>query len=228
MNKYIPLLLLLIGVILALVFGLQDYLSFDFLKKNQEKILSFIKENLAFSVLLYTGLYVIVVALSIPGATFMTLIGGLFFGQYLGTLLVVTAATLGATILFLSIKFASEKWINKKSQNWIQKMKEGFQKNAHYYLLTLRLIPLFPFVAVNLVAAILQIRLRTFIVGTFLGIIPGSFIYVSLGSGLSDILQKETIGINFILEPKMIFGLCGLGILSLLPVLYNYIKQKNH
>ncbi|MDP3531692.1 MAG: VTT domain-containing protein [Alphaproteobacteria bacterium] len=226
MKKYLPLVLIVVLAIIAWFSGLRDYFSFAVLKENQQTLELYVLNNKIMAILIYVGLYILVVALSIPGATFMTLVGGFFFNQILGTFLVVSAATIGATILFLGTKLASRDLIKEKAGPWVQKMQKGFKENATYYLLTLRLIPIFPFVAINLVAAILQIPLRTFILGTFFGIMPGSFVYVSIGVGLHDVLQKEEFSVNLLLEPKILLAFIGLGILVLLPVLYKYYKKK--
>lgn len=172
------------------------------------------------------GVYIALVGLSIPGATFMTLTGGFLFGQLVGTGLVVVSATIGATILFISTKMASEDFLSRKAGPWVDKMKAGFQEDAFYYLLTLRLIPIFPFVAINLVAAVFQISLQTFIVGTFIGIIPGSFVYVSIGNALKDVILTSNLTPKIILEPKAMIALVGLGILSLLPILYQRFSNR--
>ena len=133
----------------AWIFDLHHYFSFETFKAHQKYLDLFITQNLFLSVVIYSAIYVTVVGLSIPGATFMTLVGGFLLGQWVGTLCVVVSATFGATLLFLSVKMASSDLLSKKTGPFAKKMQEGFQENAFYYLLTLRLIPLFPFVAVN-------------------------------------------------------------------------------
>jgi len=210
----------------AWIFDLHHYFSFETFKAHQKYLDLFITQNLFLSVVIYSAIYVTVVGLSIPGATFMTLVGGFLLGQWVGTLCVVVSATLGATLLFLSVKMASSDLLSKKTGPFAKKMQEGFQENAFYYLLTLRLIPLFPFVAVNLAAALFQIPLGTFFFGTLFGIIPGSFVYVSMGVALREVIQKPDISPNIILDPKILVAFIGLGILSLLPVLYKRLKKK--
>lgn len=207
----------------AWFFNLHHYLNFEMLKKHQKILDLFTKEHQLISVLTYFGLYILVVSFSIPGAAFMTVSGGFLFGQIIGTSTTVVAATIGASLLFLSTKIASQD-IEKK---WVQKMQEGFQKNAFSYLLTLRLIPIFPFVAINLAAALLQIPFRTFFFGTLFGIIPGSFVYISLGVALREVIQKPNFAPDLILDPKILLAFIGLGLLSLLPVFYKKF-QKNH
>lgn len=225
-KKYFPLLLIIFISLTLWVTGLHHYLNFDSLRIYQQDLQTFVMNHLILALLIYSLLYITIVGLSLPVATFMTLLGGFLFGQVLGTIVVVISATLGATILFLAMRSASESYIQEKAGPWLQKMKKGFQENALYYLWTLRLIPLFPFVAVNLAAAVLQIPLRTFFWGTLIGIIPGSFVYVSIGNGLKDVIQEPDFSPKIILQPHILIGFIGLGILSLLPVLYKKYHQK--
>jgi uncharacterized membrane protein YdjX (TVP38/TMEM64 family) len=152
--------------------------------------------------------------------------GGLLFGQWVGTMLVITAATTGATILFVGLQLATREWLKKKSGQWIKKMQHGFKKNATYYLLTLRLIPLFPFFAVNIVAAFFKISVSLFFWTTLIGIIPASFVYVSMGVSLHKIMQTSHITPTIIMQPEILLSLSGLGILTLLPVWYKAVYGK--
>lgn len=157
----------------------------------------------------------------------MTITGGLLFGQWIGTLASVVSATIGASILFLSARMASSDLLAKKSGSWINKMKDGFKENAFTYLLTLRLIPIFPFAVINVAAAIFQISLRTFFFATLIGIIPGSFVYTSMGVALREVIAQPDFSSGLILNPKVLFALAGLGLLALLPVLYKKFKKRS-
>lgn len=219
-KAYIPILLIIVISIIIFAAGLHNYLSFDTLRTYHLDLQNFVMDHLILALLGYCLFYITIVGLSLPVATFMTLLGGFLFGQVLGTVAVVISATLGATILFLAMRSASESYVREKEGPRLQKMREGFQENAFYYLCTLRLIPLFPFVAVNLAAAVFQIPLRTFFGATLIGIIPGSFVYVSIGNGLKDVIQEPNFSPKIILEPHILVGFIGLGILSLLPIFY--------
>lgn len=225
-KQYLPLLLIGGASFAVWATGLHHYLNFDTLRAYHQDLQHFVAQYLVLSVLIYSIVYIAVVGLSLPVATFMTLLGGFLFGQILGTVTVVISATLGATILFLAMRSASEPYVREQARPWLQKMQKGLQENAFYYLMTLRLIPLFPFVAVNLAAAFFQIPLRTFFWGTLIGIIPGSFVYVSIGNGFKVAIQEPNFSPNIILEPHILIGFIGLGILSLLPVLYKHYHRK--
>ncbi len=220
---YLPLLLLIGLSLSAWYLGIYHYFSFDILSQQQKAIELFTIKHYVPSVLIYGFTYILVVSLSIPAATFMTITGGFLFGQFIGTCTAIISATIGATLLFMAAKMASQAILSQKAESWIHKMQAGFQENAGVYLLTLRLIPIFPFIAVNLVAALLQVPLRTFFFGTLFGIAPGSFVYVSIGVALHKVIQQPDF--NTMLDPKIIIALAGLGILSILPVLYKHLKH---
>ncbi len=226
LKRYLPLLIIVTISLMAWALGVHHYFSFKMLKLHHEELETYINLYPFISFAIYMGVYITLVGLSIPGATFMTLAGGFLFGQLMGMGLVVISATIGATILFMSTKLASEGFLLRKAGPWIEKMKTGFQEDAFYYLLTLRLIPIFPFVAINLVAAVFQIPLRTFIIGTFIGIIPGSFVYVSIGNALKEAILTPNLTPTIVLEPKFMMALVGLGILSLLPVVYKRFHNR--
>lgn len=220
-------LIIVILSIAVLAFDFHHYFNVETFKTHQKSLYGFILHNLFLSIIIYVVTYVSVVVLSIPGATFMTLVGGFLFGQWMGTCMVVFSATLGASLLFLSAKMASADLLSKKVGSLSKKMQDGFLENAFSYLLTLRLIPLFPFFAVNLAAALFQIPFRTFFIGTFLGIVPGTFVYVSMGVALREVIQKPSFSLKVILEPKILLAFIGLGVLSLLPVFYKKLKKDD-
>ena len=223
--------ILLLGLILILAcflyFRLYEYLSFESLRANRQQLLQWTNDHYLFAVCIYIFLYAIAVAASIPGAVFFTLAGGFLFGIWLGTLYVVFSATLGATILFLAIKLALADWVKHKAGKRVQQMQVGLQENAFYYLLILRLIPLFPFWLVNVVPALLDIPLTTFISATLIGIIPGSFIYTYVGYGLGTVFDaNQEPHLNIIFQPNIFLPLLGLAILSILPVVYKHYKRR--
>lgn len=226
MQKYLPLLLIICFSLLAWFLGLKDYFNLETLRLYHGGLSLYIKEHLTLSLLIYSLAYILIVTLSIPVAAFMTILGGFLFGQFLGTCVVVISATLGAVLIFISAKRASKDLLTQKAGKFAQKMHRGFNENAFSYLLTLRLIPLFPFVAVNLAAALFQIPLRTFFTATFMGIIPGSFVYVALGVALQTVIDKPDLSLKLALDPKILLALGGLGLLSLLPIVYKKFKGR--
>lgn len=225
--KYVPIILIIILSVLAAMFGLQQYFSVNHLKEHREIIEHFIVQHEVYALLIFGLIYITITGASIPGATFLTMVGGFLFGQIIGTLVVVICATLGASIIFLSTSLATSEFLKQKSRPWLTKMQQGFKNNSISYLLTLRLIPLFPFVAVNLVCAFLKVPFRTFFFTTLIGIIPGSFVYVSLGVAMREVINQPEFTPIVILNPKILIALCGLGIITLLPVVYKRLHRSD-
>ena len=227
--KFLPLLAITAIAIIIWLSGVYRYVSLDTLRQNQEFLTEFTQAHLWFSALVYSAAYFAIVSLSIPVATIMTLIGGFLFGQWVGSVCVVLSASFGGCVIFLSTKFASKitnKSSKKEAGKWVKKMQIGFAENAFSYMLTLRLIPIFPFVIVNVVAGILQIPLRIFFFGTFFGIIPGSFIYVSVGVAMRKLLNQPEFSPSNLLAPHVILSLTGLGLLALLPIAYKKYSKR--
>ncbi len=225
-KNWLILIILLLGCIAFFYFDLATYFTFDSLKQHRQLLLAWTKTHYLLTVITFMLIYIIAVAISIPGATFLTLVGGFLFGIFWGTMYVVISATLGSFCIFLAVRMALESWIEKKAARWVNKMRRGFQENAVQYLLVLRFVPLFPFWVVNIVPALLGVRPAVFFVTTLIGIIPGSFIYVLLGSGLGHVFdQNQTPNLKIIFEPSILIPLIALGLLSILPTFYKYHKK---
>lgn len=226
-KKWTPLILLLSLAFIFFYFHLHQFLTFKALKQYHTVIQQWTQSHYFFAVLSYMLIYILVIAISIPGATFLTVLGGFLFG-IVATLYVVISATLGAVLLFLAIHTAIGDWLIQKATGWIYKMEKGFRENAFNYLLVLRLIPLFPFWLINIVPALLNVPLRTFTIATFIGIIPGSFIYVMVGRGLGKLLAfGQTPNLNILFTPAILIPLVGLAALAVLPVIYKRYKGKS-
>jgi uncharacterized membrane protein YdjX (TVP38/TMEM64 family) len=230
--KYIPVSLVLICLAAAYYFGLTQYLQFDTFKTYHYLLLQWRDQHYTLSILLYCLIYIICTAISIPGGLIFTLAGGFLFGLVTGTICVILSATVGATLIFLAVKYAFSNWLSSwlthKSAPWVKRMAVGFKRNEFSYLLFLRLIPLFPFWIVNIVPALLNVRIKTFISATFIGIIPGTFIYISVGNGLNKIFEAGgTPDFSIIFTPAVLFPLLGLAGLSLLPVLYRLYTKRH-
>ncbi|MCP3967585.1 MAG: TVP38/TMEM64 family protein [Lentisphaerae bacterium] len=227
LQRWIPLLILIAGLIAFFALGGRKYLSLEMLSENYKALHAYTMEHYALSVLIYVGVYILVAAFSIPGATVMTLLGGFLFGVVLGTSWVVIGATIGATITFLAVQTAVGGFLQNKAGSTVQKMQEGFKRNEFSYLLFLRLLPIFPFFIINIAAGVLGVSLRTFFFGTLLGIIPGSFAYAWVGSGLGYALSKgERINMGIIFEPQVLLPILVLAALSVIPVIYKKVKRK--
>ena len=216
------------GVIAAVfAFDLDRFLSFEALRDNRVLLMSFVHDQAILAVATFVALYAVSTATSLPGGAVLSIAGGFLFGTVLGTVWIVIGATIGATALFLVAKTAFGDALRAKAGPWLKKMEAGFQDDAFSYMLVLRLVPLFPFFVVNLVPALLGVRLRTYVVATFVGIIPGAFVFASVGAGLGSVFDAmEEFSPASALTPEVITALVGLAVLSLVPVAYKKIKAR--
>jgi uncharacterized membrane protein YdjX (TVP38/TMEM64 family) len=226
-KRLAPLTVLLAAIIAFFALGLHHYLSFEALHEHREQLLIMVERHPALAPLTFMILYAAVIALSVPGGAVLTIAGGFLFGVVAGSLYVVVAATLGATIVFLTAKTALGDLLRAKAGPRVRRMEEGFREDAFSYLLVLRLIPIFPFWLVNIVPAFLGVGVGTYVSGTFLGIIPGSLVFASVGNGLGAVFDAgETPDLGIIFEPAIIVPIIGLALLALLPIAYRKLKAR--
>ncbi len=208
-------LLLVIGCLLwaYIAFDGQRYLSIDFFRDlyNQQPLLT---------AAVYFCAYVVATALSIPGAALLTIIGGMVFGLWTGTLLVSFASSLGATLAFLVSRFLLRDWVQDKFSGHLKTLNEGVEKQGGFYLFGLRLIPLFPFWMINLVMGLTPIKASTFYWVSQLGMLAGTLVYVNAGASLSNIEEFSAAGI---LTPAVISSFV---LLALFPFIARAIMRK--
>jgi len=223
-KKYVVRLVILV-LIVAAVFALirftpvGEYLNLKNLQSNKETLKGFVEKNYLVSVLVYIGLYIVVVALSIPGATWLTLLGGFFFGVVFATLYINIGATIGATIVFMAARFFLGEMIQNKYGDKLAKFNREIEANGSNYLISLRLIPLFPFWMINLFAGVTKIKPRTFIWTTSLGIIPGSAVYAYAGYAFNDLGEGG-------IPKNIIFAFLLLAALSIVPVVVKKLRAR--
>ena len=214
------------GAIAFFVLGLDNYLSFKELGVHRESLLEWRGRHQMLAVLSFIAAYALAVALSLPGAIWLTIVGGFLFGVVAGTLYNVLAATLGACAVFLAARYLVGDALRARAGPGIRKLEAGFRKHALSYLLTLRLVPVVPFWLVNLVPALLGVPFRTFLIGTAIGIIPGTIVYTLVGNGLGAVLdQGGTPDLDIIFEPEILAPILGLALLAMSPVLYHRLKR---
>jgi uncharacterized membrane protein YdjX (TVP38/TMEM64 family) len=226
--RLLPLLVVAAAIALVFAFDLDKYLSFEMLKSQRKTVLDWYGQNPVLAVIGFMAVYAAVVALSLPGAVWLTLAGGFLFGTVAATFYVVTAATVGALGIFLIARYALADFFRAKTGEAGRRMEDGFRENALSYLLFLRLVPLFPFWLVNLVPALLGVPTRTFAIGTFFGIIPGSAVFCSVGNGLGAIFDAggKLDPVNIIRQPEVLGPLLALAALSLVPIVYRKLKAR--
>jgi uncharacterized membrane protein YdjX (TVP38/TMEM64 family) len=223
--------LAVIAVVAAVgAFALRDYLSFDALRDNREALIAFRDGNFALTVLGFMVAYVLIVTFSLPGASIATLTGGFLFGTGLGAAINVTAATIGATAIFMAARLGLGDRLKARmdaSEGMVARIKKGLDENQWSMLFFIRLVPAVPFFVANLIPAFLAVPLRRFVISTFFGIIPGSLVYTSVGAGLGEVFARgETPNLGIIFEPHILLPILGLCALSLLPVVIKAVTGK--
>ena len=222
-GKILIALLLAGGIMSFLYFDLGQYLSLESLKTNRDSLLGYADVHYGTAVSVFIGVYIIQTAFSLPGGAILTLAGGFLFGSLLGTLFVNVGATTGATLAFLAARYLLRDWVESKFGSRLGPIQSGFSKNAFSYLMTLRLIPAFPFFLVNLVSGITRVPLSTYVTATALGIIPGSFVFAYAGRQLGTINSLGEIA-----SPPVLFAFTLLGLLALLPIVYRKLTTNKN
>ncbi len=246
--------LIIIAALLGLVFamGWHEYLRPRVIADSTDALQMFVRENYVLAILVFMAIYIVVVALMfVPGAGILTILGGFLCGWLLAWLSVIFAATIGATIAFLVAKSAIGDYLRARAGPALDRLAKGFEEDAFHYLMFLRLVPLFPFWLVNIAPAFLGVRLRTYVVTTFFGIIPGTLAFAYLGGSLDSIftsaqanegfqacLADETSGtvaagscdlpINFgdLLTTEIFIAFVALGLVALIPVVLRHLRGR--
>jgi pyruvate/2-oxoglutarate dehydrogenase complex dihydrolipoamide dehydrogenase (E3) component/uncharacterized membrane protein YdjX (TVP38/TMEM64 family) len=203
--------LILIALFSFYHFELGEYLSFEFLKKNQYQIQQFYQDHRLLTLVGYFFLYVLVTGLSLPGALIMTLAGGALFGLVVGTLVISFASTLGATLAFILSRFLFRQTVQYRFHKQLRTINKGIKRDGAFYLFTLRLIPLFPFFIINLVMGLTPMKTVVYIIVSQIGMLPGTLLYVNAGNRLGQISSPEDI-----LSLKIIISFTLLGIFPLM------------
>ena len=227
--RYAPLgAIALVAIVGAFV--LKDHLGFDALRDNREALIAFRDGNLVLTVFLFIAAYVVIVAFSLPGAAIATLTGGFLFGAWAGTVINITGATLGAIVIFSAARMGLGERLKARmeaSDGMVAKIKKGIDENQWSMLFFIRLVPAVPFFVANLIPAFLGVPLYRFAVSTFIGIIPGSLVFTSVGAGLGEVFAKgETPNLGIIFEPHILLPILGLCALSVLPVIIKAVTGK--
>jgi len=213
-KKHLPLIFLATISLFAIAFFDTDHLL-----QQKNNFIELTKQNKALSIIIYSLTYIVIVALSIPIATFLTVFSGVVFGTVLGTIATVISASIGACFIFLTVKHSFGDTLLKKDIpiKTLKKIQDNIKTNEVYYLLFARIVPIFPFALVNIAPATIGVKSWTYFWTTFIGIIPGTAIYTYLGHNAGQITN-----IDDLFSPQILITLALLGGLSLIPV---FIKK---
>tara|TARA_B100000902_G_scaffold61254_1_gene68306 strand:+ start:277 stop:969 length:693 start_codon:yes stop_codon:yes gene_type:complete len=229
MKKFIPVIVIASAFLLAFLLGAKA-ITFDDFISNRDQILMFRDSNLTFSIMFFMLIYISVVTFSIPGATVLSVTGGFIFGLEVGLILNIASATIGATLLFLAVRLGFGNLLTKfeKGSAKFSDLIEQLKINEINLLLLLRLIPVVPFFVANILPAIAGVSLKNFFWTTFLGIIPGGFVFTLIGSNAGDFFDRgEAPDLSVFWSFEFLVPLICLIILVASPIFFRIVRY-NH
>lgn len=237
--RWMPLGLLLLLLIFGVSQGWHHHLSLSEIIRNKQLLQDWVVNHPARIAVVYMTIYIVAVAVSFPGASLITIAGGFMFGWLFGGMMTIVSATIGATVLFVAARSSLGATLKERAGPFIGKMASGFRQNAFSYLLFLRLTPVFPFWLVNIAPALFNVSLPTYLLATFIGILPGTFAYTFVGAGLGSVVEAQEalnpgcaaagtceIELRALITPEIIWALIALGIVALIPALTNHLRQR--
>ena len=222
MKKKILIFLILIGAIAIFYsFDLQRFLTLESLKENRQTLMLTYQTHRTPFIIGFILIYTAQTALSLPGAAILTLAGGAIFGAVMGTIWVNIGATTGALLAFLLARTLLRDWVLKRFGQRMLSLDNGLNENGLSYLLFLRLVPLFPFFLVNLACGVTGLSIKTYLIGTMIGILPGSFVYANAGASLASIES-----ISQVASTRVLVSLALLGLFALIPAMYRRVESR--
>ncbi|MDD4976383.1 MAG: dihydrolipoyl dehydrogenase [Bacteriovorax sp.] len=215
---------LLLALFLYQYFGLNHYLSLEYLKNHQNEFNEYYNQNLVLVILYFSLIYIVSVAFSFPGASILTLAAGAIFGFRVGTLIVSLSSTIGATLAFWASRYFFKDFVEGKFKSKFDSINSGIEKEGIFYLFSLRLLPVFPFFLVNLLMGLTTLPTVTYFWVSLLGMLPGTMVYINAGTEISKIESVKGI-----LSPPMLVSLVLLGVLpQISKFIINWIKLNKH
>jgi uncharacterized membrane protein YdjX (TVP38/TMEM64 family) len=243
LRRWLPLLVLASIALLIVVTGAHRWLSLDAVAMNKGRLEALVDSYFIPALLAFMATYVLVTALSLPGALIMTIVGGLIFPFWVSCLAVVVSATTGATILFLIAGSSLGEALRARGGDNLARISAGLRADAASYMLFLRLVPLFPFALVNIAPAIVGVPVKTFIWTTLVGVLPGTMAFTLAANSLDGVLDerkavynacktlgqpdcKLTIDVSTLVSPKLLLAFAALGVIALIPVIAKRIFAR--
>jgi uncharacterized membrane protein YdjX (TVP38/TMEM64 family) len=209
------------GLAALLAVGLDGQFGLDAIRRHHAVLAGFVSGEPLLASLLFMGIYAFAVAISVPGVQLLAVIAGWLFGWLQGTIYVAIAATIAASAVFLLARSALGQALRDRAGPAMQRFASGFRENASSYVFVLHLVPVLPYAVVNTLPAACGVRLRTFVLAAFLGVLPSTLLLAQFGSGLGQVLAQGTaIRMSSLLTPQILIGLAGVALLALVPVLH--------
>jgi uncharacterized membrane protein YdjX (TVP38/TMEM64 family) len=226
-KKILILLFIIVLVAAFFIFDLNHYLSLAYLKESRMQFASFYAENTILTIAVYIMIYIAITALSLPGAAIMTLAGGAMFGFIVGVIAASFASTMGASLAFLVSRYILRGWVEKKLGDRLAAINAGIEKEGGLYLLSLRLIPVFPFWIINLLMGLTRMKLVTFYWVSQVGMLAGTMVYVNAGKELGKINSLSGILSPGLIASFIILGLFPLGMKKAMNIFRMYFRKED-
>ena len=218
-----------LAALVALMMLASRYFSFEELRQQRVRLETFVHAHRLTAIAAYVALYILVVALSLPGALIMTMTGGFLFGVPQGSLAAIVGSSTGAVIMFLMARSSLGDFLHHRPRigAFIRRLEEHAQHDAFAYLLTLRLIPAMPFWLVNIAAGCVKIPLSTYWSATVIGIAPSTVIYAGVGAGLGKVFDHGgKAGVYLLMQPQVLWPLIGLVVLAIAPLVWSARRAR--
>jgi len=242
-RRWLPLAIVVLAIVAFFALGLHRVFTFEMLTANYVALKSTVAEQWLTAVAVFAVVYVISTALSLPVGGVLTVAGGLLFGWWQNSLIVVFSATLGASILFWIARTALRDLFERRAGKWLNRLAEGFREDEANYLLFLRLVPVFPFALVNFAPGILGVNFVTYVWTTFIGIAPGTAAYSFAGEGLGSVIERQAemrqaclaagntdCGFSLdpaaLVTPQLVIAFAALGVVALIPPVVRRLRRR--
>jgi uncharacterized membrane protein YdjX (TVP38/TMEM64 family) len=220
---------ILCAAVASLALGLDLQMALELLRQHHNGLLGFVAGAPVLSSIVFMVIYAAAVAISVPGVALLTVVGGYLFGWFHGTALVLIAATVGASAVFLLTRSACGDRLRLRAGPAVQRFADGFRRNALSYGFVLNVVPFFPYALIIVVPALCGVPLPTFVAGMFLGLVPGTFLFAGLGDGLDRVLASGVpLHPASFITPEIVLSLCGLAALALLPVAWRGYRERRN
>ena len=221
-----PLAVLVAGLIAFFALGGPQYLDLQTTQAILRDMNDWVQANLILAVFAYMVFYALAVSISVPGALWFTIGAGFLFGPWLGTGVAVLGATIGATIIFLAARYAFADWARAKVPGIVEKLQDGFSRDAFTYMVILRLIPALPFFGINIATALLNVPVRAYFLGTLVGVVPGAYVYATVGDTAAQAAIDGVPSFSSLLTPQLIGAIVAFAVLAVLPLIYRRYQAK--
>lgn len=231
-RRFLPIAVVIAGLAFGYAMGWHNFLTLDYLSESRETLKAMVAAHPFLAAAGFIVAYALAVAFSFPAASILTIFAGFLFGWAIGGVLVAIAATLGASAIFLAARSAFGDFLRDKVGPRVKKLADGFEEDAFGYLLVLRLAPVFPFFIMNIAPALFAVPLRTYIAATFIGILPGTFAYTYLGSGIDSVIISaqeagRDVSLADIVTPQITIAFVVLAVVAAIPTIIKKLRSRS-